>query len=295
MSPARFLHPILTLPLLLTSLVSAQEPRVQEPSTSAPRLLLLVRQEVQYGKQGVRQKLEVNMARASNRLNVPNDWIDLESITGSPQVLFFDPFDSYDHLEQSFNEWNKIYAAHSDLAKMQEEINGLLTSERTYVAQRRDDLSYRLENIDLSEARFMRVVELHYSPGHESDFVQTFRILNNAYEKANTDTPWVVYQMTMGTANPGFLIFIPMGSLKQNDAVLPWTEGFLELEGEDDAQQLQQIARDTFASAESNLYAISPEMSHVSRKSAANSDNPAKSKPSAATKSQSNSDNDSMK
>ena len=53
---------------------------------------------------------------------------------------------------------------------MQEEINGLLTSERTFVAERRDDLSYRQETMDLSEARFMRVVELHFSPGHESDF-----------------------------------------------------------------------------------------------------------------------------
>ena len=90
--------------------------------------------------------------------------------------------------------------------------------------------------------------------------------------------------MSIGSANPGFIIFIPMANLKQNDSVLPWTEGFLELEGEEDAQQLQQIVRDTFASSESNLYAVSPEMSHVSKKFAVSGDSTAQPRPPSAGK-----------
>jgi hypothetical protein len=180
----------------------------------------LVRREIQHGKASARQKLEVNMARACNKLNVPNYWIDLEPITGSPEVLSFDPFDSYDHVERAVDGWNQIYASHPDLAKTQEEINALLTSERTIVAERRDDLSYREDTIDLSEARFMRVTELHFSPGHEGDFVQTFKILNAAYEKTKSEVPWVVYQTSMGSSSPGFLVFIPLANLKQNDAIL---------------------------------------------------------------------------
>jgi hypothetical protein len=266
MTPTRLFSSILSLPLIFAALACAQDSKVAESSTTPPHLLVLVHQEFQHGKSSARQKLEVSMNKAWSRLNVPNYWIDLESITGSPEALFFDPFDSYEQMEKSIDEWNQLYTAHPELAKMREEINGLLTSERTVVAERRDDISYRQDTIDLSEARFMRVVELHYSAGHEGDFIQTFKILGAAYEKAKSETPWVVYQVNMGNSSPSFIIFIPMATLKQNDSVLPWTEGFLELEGEEDSQQLQQIARDSFAGSESNLYAISPEMSHVSKK-----------------------------
>jgi hypothetical protein len=270
MTSTRLFTSVLSLPLLFVSLACGQDAKVTENSTAPPRLLVLVRREIQHGKASARQKLETNMARACNKLNVPNYWIDLEPITGSPEVLSFDPFDSYDHVERAVDGWNQIYASHPDLAKTQEEINALLTSERTIVAERRDDLSYREDTVDLSEARFMRVTELHFSPGHEGDFVQTFKILNAAYEKTKSEVPWVVYQTSMGSSSPGFLVFIPLANLKQNDAILPWTEGSLEFEGDDDSQQLQQIVRDTFATSESNLYAISPEMSHVAKKFVAN-------------------------
>ena len=258
----------LALPLFCASFAFAQDKAADSPSTP-PHLLVLVRQEVQYGKSTAHQKISVNMAKACNRLNVPNDWIALEAITGQPESVSFDPFDSYEHIEQALTGWNQIYSAHPELSKMQDEISALLTSQRTIIAERRDDLGYRADTIDLSDARYMRVIEIHFSPGHENDFAQSFNILHAAYEKTKSESPWVVYQIKMGSVSPGFLIFVPMTNLKQNDAILSWTEGLTEFEGEEDAQQLQQIARDTSATSESNLYAIVPEMSHVAKKFAA--------------------------
>ena len=127
------------------------------------------------------------MARACNRLEVPNSWIGLESLTGPRESLFFDPFDSFEQLEQSFDGWKQIYAAHPDLARMQEEIDALLISERTIVAVRRDDLGYHADSIDLSETRFMRVAEVRLAPGRENEFVETFKILGEAFKSQRSD------------------------------------------------------------------------------------------------------------
>jgi hypothetical protein len=252
---------------------SAQDNNAVNPAVSPafapPYLLVLVHQEVLYGKATARRKLEVATTRICNRIDVPSSWIDLQSVTGPRQVLFFDPYDSFEQLEQSSAGWGQVYAAHPDLARMQEEIDALLKSEDTTIALRRDDLGYLLDHIDLSETRYMRVVEVHLLPGHEDDFVEASKILSDAYEKVGQDTPWVVYQVKFGMESPVFFVFMPMPALKQNDDILSWDEDMRKAEGEEGVRRLEQIAREGYVSTKSNLYAVSAEMSHVSKEVAA--------------------------
>jgi hypothetical protein len=247
------------------SFASAQVEDFPNLVGTPPKVLLLVHQEFKSAKTGERQKLEVAISRACDQVNVPNSWIDLESITGSPRALFFDPFDSFEHVDAAFAEWPQIFAAHPGLARMQEELKALVSYERTIIAVRRDDLGYRPQSIDFSKARFLRVLEVRLNPGHERDFVEAFRILSAAYEKIKADTPWVVYQVNVGMPSPAFLVFMPLRELRQNDDLLNWRKDLREAEGEDAVNQTAQIAREAYAATESNLYAISPKTSHVSR------------------------------
>jgi hypothetical protein len=265
MKTKRFFVAIVFLPMLCVSNTSAQ---VDEPPNSAggpPKIVLLVHQEFMFGKTGERQKLEVAISRACDHLKVPNDWIDLESLSGPREALFFDPFDSFEHLDKAFADWSRIYATHLELSRMQERMEALVTNERTIIAARRDDLGYQPLSIDFSKARFLRVLEVRLIPGHESDFVEAFRILSAAYERIKADTPWVVYQVNVGMPSPAFLVFVPLRALKQNDDLLYWRKNIREAEGEEVARQLEQIAHDAYSSTESNLYAVSPETSHVSK------------------------------
>jgi hypothetical protein len=259
---------ILTTAFLVSACASSVSAQVEDfPNLAGtpPKVLLLVHQEFKSGKAGERQKLEVSISRACDHVSVPNSWIDLESISGFPRALFFDPFDSFDHVDTAFAEWPQIFAAHPDLARMQEELKALVSSERTIIAVRRDDLGFRPQSIDLSKARFLRVLEVQLHPGYESEFVEAFRILGSAYEKIKADTPWVVYQVSVGMPSPTFLVFVPMRALKQNDDLLDWRRSLREAEGEEGAHHMEQIAKDAYASTESNLYFLSPQTSHVSK------------------------------
>jgi hypothetical protein len=256
---------IIFLLLVYVSIVRAQTEKPASPASTPPKILLLVHQQFKSGSEGAQQKLEVSIVHACDRLDVPNSWIDLQSITGPPEALSFDPFDSFEQVDKAYAVWGQLFAAHPQLANLQEQIRALETSEGTVIAVRRDDLGYRVNRIDLSKARFIRVLEIGLRPGHESEFVESFKLLSAAYEKINADMPWVVYQANVGMPSPSFLVFVPMRALKENDAYLARAPKLREAEGDTGFERMQQIARDAYASTESNLYAISPETSHVTK------------------------------
>lgn len=232
--------------------------------TAPPKLAVLVYQRFPLDKIAASGKALTAAARACANLEVPNSWIVVDSVTGEPEVLSFDPFDSFAHINKAFAEWGPLYATHPELGKARGQIMGALQSQRTIVAVRRDDLSYRANRIDLSKARFLRVLEVRLRPGHEAEFAEAFQKLSTAYEKIDSDLPWVVYQANVGTPSPAFFAFVPMRTLAQNDDLLNIREKLHEAEGEA-AERMQQIAREAYTQTESNLYAISPEKSHVSK------------------------------
>jgi len=258
------------LGLCFVSVSSAQERKEANTAAVPPNVLVFVHQEIQPGKTSERQKRETTIARACDRLDAPSFWIDLESLTGSRESLSFDLFDSFEHIQQAHSGWKQFYAAHPDLARTKEEMDSLVVNERTIVAVRRDDLGYLAENIDLSEARYMLVLEVRLFPGHEGDFIESLKLWSQARTKINAEVPSVVYQATEGTSSPTFLIFLPMTELKENEDFLAQRANALEAaEGEGTAERLRQIAREAFASAESNLYAVNAELSHVPKEFAA--------------------------
>jgi hypothetical protein len=232
-------------------------------------LLLLVYRQIRFGKEGERVKLETAMKRACDRITVPNSWIDLESVTGMTETLSFDPFDSFEQIGKAGASWGLIFRGHSEMARLQEEIKAVVAAERTVIAARRDDLGYRVNSINLGQARVMRVLDVKLNPGHEKDFVEAFKALSAAYEKMNSDTPWVVYQVNAGMASPAFLVFVPMTAIRQNDDLLARRQALQEAEGEQGSRRMQEIAREAYASTESNIYVVNPPMSHVSKEFAA--------------------------
>jgi hypothetical protein len=259
-----------TVILLSSAIISpAQDQKPANLAAAPPSIVLLVHQSVYSGKSMEREKRETILARASDRMETPKYWIDLESVTGQPESLVFSPLDSYEELGQSNIDWSRFLAAHPDLAHLRDEIEGMIGSQREVVAVRRDDLGYLAESIDLSEARFMNVLEVHLFPGHEDDFAEAFKTLADAYTKIHADVPWVVYQVDVGGPAPTFLVFRPLSEIKQNDDLLSWSDMLTEAEGEQGVESLKKIARQAYVSTESNLYVVRPEMSHVSKSFAA--------------------------
>ncbi len=268
MSIAHWIAMAAAFALVCAGAAAGQTKDPASAETAPPKLAMLVYQRFPMDKMASSGKALAAAAHACATLDVPNSWIVMDSVTGEPESLSFDPFDSFAHIDKAFAAWGPLYAAHPELGKAQAQIMGALQSQRTIVAVQRDDLSYRANRIDLSKARFLRVLEVRLHPGHEGEFAEAFQKLRAAYEKIDSDLPWVVYQANVGTPSPAFFAFVPMNTLARNDDLLNIREKLHQAEGEA-AERMQQIAREAYAQTESNLYAISPEKSHVSKEFAA--------------------------
>ncbi len=250
--------------LLAGSCVSLPRTQKEAKDTATPpKLLLLKHRDIPQGRSSEWQKLEATTAQACDRLEVPSYWIELHSISGPREELLFSPFESFEELEQVETDWHTFYATHRDLAHVQQEMETSIEAERVTLAVKREGLSYNPENIDLAEMRYLHVVEVRLFPGRESEFSEALQLLAESSAKVKSDTPWLVYQLKVGMSSPTFLILTPMNGLAKNDDLLAVDERLQESGDAETARRLEEIARESYASADRNLYEVRPELSHV--------------------------------
>lgn len=119
---------------------------------------------------------------------------------------------------------------------MQAGINDALSSERTILAVRCDSPGGTPVNahINLAQGRFLRMLVVRTSPG-------------DAPPSADDRMPSVVYQVTSGMSGPAFFIFQSLTALADMSA----------------AHVTPHVTNG--AVVEDYVYAIEPDMSHVSR------------------------------
>jgi len=225
--PERFL-----LILACASLCGAQ-PTAASPA-SPPKILLLVRQQFKLGMGLHRERLERAMSRACNSLDVPIYWMEMQAFTGTPEALFFSPYDSFEDVEKAGTVLGSLYQAHPDLAQIQAGIDETLASQRTILAERRD--SPGVAAINLAQARFLRMVVVQMKPGPVAP-------IDDVPAAENT----VVYRVTSGMPGPAFLLFQPMADFSGIPSI--------------------HVAAGTIV--EDTVYAIEPQLSHISREFAA--------------------------
>jgi hypothetical protein len=236
---------------LLPALAFSQTPQAA-PAPAVPpllpKVLLLVYQQFLPGKAGARQTLEIDTARNFDRLEVPVHWIEVESLTGPAQALFLDSADSFADLDKAGAQLAQTYAGHPELAQTQQQIESTIAATRTITAFRRDDLSRNLDALNLPRARYLRVSVVQVAPDHETDFLNSVSA-HRINMKPKPDAAWAVYQVNSGLPEVTFLYLEVLRSMA-------------DVDGDPRSAFLAEAA--SANSIESALYAVHPEMSHVS-------------------------------
>jgi len=261
---------LLAFHVLVSSLVCLLSREVYAQAAKAspgapPKVLLLVHQQMIPGKAGERQRLEVETSRRFDALNVPITWIELEAVTGPPQALFFDPANSFEELDRAGAMLGDTFAAHPELAQLQQQIEERLASSKTVVAVRRDELGLGTDRVDLTKARYLRITVVSLRPGHERDFAAAQNILTLALSRSHAEAAWVVYEVNSGMTQPTFLVVEALRSLRDIDKELDMAHTIQQTLAETEQRHLDQIAQEAYMSVERNLYAFHPDMSHVAK------------------------------
>jgi len=233
-----------------------------------PNALLLYRADLLPGKETAYEQTEAEIVQGYTNAKIPVFWSALQSVTGQPHVLYFDGFDSFADIDKSGTDIAQGLEAHPEIATLQQKLADLVSSSRTVLAFRRDDLGYRLNKIDLVRSQYVRVSILQLRPGYEEEFADAVRTRARMYETNDIDTPWVIYQVHSGYTLPTFLEFQPMTSLGEIDDALDRTKKGRHPSGEARPGATQKWMRDADVSIDIQIYRVSQNMSHLSALSA---------------------------
>ena len=228
-----------------------------------PNVLLLHRADLIPGRQMDYSEKEKEIAQDYARLKVPVYWLALSSLTGSPQVLYFDGFDSFADVEKTSGVLSGATAAHPDLLGLQQELQSFVVSANTLLAFRRDDLGYRMNKVDLAKARYVRVTLVQLRTGTDVDFASAVHTVRQFYESNDIQTPWVMYQIDSGMPLPAFVQFQPMESLSEMDDALGRRKSEQPPFRDAVRQRLIQALQASLVSAEAQIYSVSQDMSHL--------------------------------
>ena len=241
-----------------------------------PNTLLLYRADLIPGKEAAYAQTEADIVHGYANAKIPVYWLALQSTTGSPRVLYFDGFDTFAAIEKAGTDVAEGLNTYPDLATLQQKLLEFVTATRTVMAFRRDDLSYRLNRIDLAKARYVRVSVFQLRPGYEDEFADAFRARAKVHEVNDIETPWMIYQVHSGLTLPAFLEFQPMDSLGEIDDALDREKKGRRVSGEKRQSPAQKWMKDAEVSIEIQVYNVSLAMSYLSAQSAAEVPTPAR-------------------
>ncbi len=260
---------LIVLSFLLIGTVHAQNSQALNAAGAAPEILNIVHQQLISGKEADYANLLGRIANEYSQRRIPVYWFGAQSFTGDSSAIYLNFFNSFADAQAVNDTLNSAMAANPDLLPIQEQLLTFTSRVTNSIAVRRNAISYRANTVDFSKARVLRVATILVRQGHEQEFEEAMKDLSAAYSRLNANAPWVTYQVNAGAPSTTFVIFLPMGSLKEMDDYVARSRGLRGAEGETVYSRLQAIARDAYISWDSELYIVSPSTSHVSGEFAA--------------------------
>jgi hypothetical protein len=230
------------------------------------KVIRIYREEVKPGMAAAHSKLEAPFPRAFARANAPNHYIALTSISGPNEAWFVERHESFGEIERGDQEQEKNAVLSAEIDQLLENDGSVLSGGRTILARLEEDLSFR-PGINMAMMRFVSVNTVRVRPGHDAEFREARKIINAAYEKANVDQHFSVFQVTAGAPVGTYLIFRGRKSLAELDA--PPNQSVQQAMGESNQKKLQELASSYLLSNEANIFAIKPDLSYAPKTFAA--------------------------
>jgi hypothetical protein len=126
-------------------------------------------------------------------------------------------------------------------------------------------MSYKPEKLNIGKTRFVSIGTYWVRLGHDEDFRAGAKSIIEGYEKANIDATLLCYQVIEGAPAGTYLFFSTMESMKTLDEMSVHQKALREAMGGDNYHQTKKGAGDTFASIETNLFAVNPRISYASK------------------------------
>jgi hypothetical protein len=228
-----------------------------------PKILLI---DVEYLKpttsMGAHQKSESAFVNAAKQANLQERWTAMNSLTGQPRALFIFGYDSLAEFEKTHLEPMSHPEMAASMDTMMSEDGALLSNSEGALYKYREDLSHKA-NVDIAKMRYMEITRVQLRPGHGPEWESYLKMLQSALDKFSPDRHIAVFQSLYGRDNGGlWLLFIPLKSLDEADAIATDREGLAKKMGAADADKFRGLVAASVDHSQRNLFVYDPAMSY---------------------------------
>jgi hypothetical protein len=245
-------------PTIATAQMNDQKSRVTPP----PKVISIGLEEIKHGKAAAHEKNEIAWIQALIRAKY-HEFLSLQSLTGSSEVMWLIPFPSYAAYEANYNKSTSAGEFHSIGTQYSAAEADDVSRKTEMLATYREDLSYGAP-INLGEYRYLTMATTRVRPGHYSDYVALLSAINDA-RKSTGGTRVAVYEVTSGAPDCTFLTITPHKSLAELDSTHPTATQ----ERPDVQLKINELSEKAVAATNTQLYMFKPQMSNPSEQTAA--------------------------
>jgi hypothetical protein len=254
--------PRFMLPVLLLGVV-ASSARAQGMPTSQPGVLTIIVEELKPGVAADHEANESGWPKAFAKANYPYYYLALEAITGTPEIWFALPYQSWTAEGESIKQMRGDAALSTETDRLAKADGPFLAGSRTFQAIARPDLSYG-QFPDLAMVRFYEVTTFRVRPGHDQGWEAAAKVYMENAKRLVPGMSYRVYQVTGGMPGGTFLIFSTANSYGEFDKQMAESNGMWAKVSAQDMTALQQTMANDVLSVITHRYRVSPTMSYVS-------------------------------
>ena len=253
--------------LALTALLAASVtiPLAAQNPTQPAALLRIFCERIKEGREKAHETVETKFAVAVRRAKFPWGVLGMDAVTGSNDVWFIQPLDSFADLQKEWDAYDKAAAMKAEMQTLEGQDGEQRVSGRTWLAQYRPAMSYRPGDFitALPKMRLVHVTVIRVKPGYDNVVHEIARLGIGALNKAGDERPLLTYQVTSGDSNT-YLLFRASADWASLDKGEEQTRAIFAAMG-DDVKKYVGMAREALVSEESLTFALNPNTSAVSK------------------------------
>jgi hypothetical protein len=251
----------LTAAVLLTAAAGGAHAQQAVPTTQ-PTLLTIYVEEIKAGMESAHAAHEAGWPAAFAKAGTPDTYLALESMTGTAQVWFVQPFESYasEGASMARNEGDPVLSA--ELDRLWRDHGQYLESSRVVNAVARPDLSFG-DFPDLTHTRFWDITTFRVRPGADALFEAAARTYGQAAARLAPEMSFRVYQVTAGWPDGTYMVFGSVSDFAEFDDAM--ARGGTVWEGltDDEREVFQRYFSEGAQVSVTNRFRLDPGMSYV--------------------------------
>jgi len=234
--------------------------RAQDQNSPIPKVLLIDREMVKFGKDSGHAKNEAAFAKAAGLAKTPDHYLAVTTMSGPSEAWFLVGFDSYAEWQKA-NEYDDQPKVEAVLDPLMEKDADYVSDSDQVVATYNDKWSYR-PDMNIAEMRYFEVETIRLRPGHDKDWDDIVALFLATAAKVNLDEHDIFFEARYGAPNGTIYIFTPRKALGDLDAAMVAGKAFDDALGPDGQKKFADLEQAAIASDSTTLVRFSPEMSY---------------------------------